>query len=223
MNQMYLRQRLILGDASEEILKSKTVVIVGCGALGSAVAHLLARMGVGTLKLIDGDSVEVHNLARQHLYEQKDVGVQKVEALKNHLLAINPEIHIETLAKYIQSSEELTQLLPCDLLIDGLDTHAIRRFVDEFCAKEQLWWVHGAAIQEKGTIIALNGKERKYSHIYADNAADTHCADTGVLATTTTLVASVQTRLALHVLLDEKVPFELVRVAGISVTTYPIK
>jgi adenylyltransferase/sulfurtransferase len=221
MQSKYIRQRIVLGEQSDTTLMKKTVAIIGCGALGSAVAHLLVRMGVGNFILIDGDTVEIHNLARQHLYTEEDVGKKKVEALKSHLLAINSQAKIQTQAKYITSAKELA--LSCDLFIDGLDTHAIRRYIDTYCATHDCWWVHGAAIQEKGTVIALNGKDRSYADIYPEHATDTHCADSGVLATTTTMVASIQTRIALQVLLGEQVPFQLIRVAGISVTTYPIK
>ena len=223
MEEQYLRQSLVLGQESPHILRKKTVGILGCGALGSAAAHLLTRCGVGTLILVDGDSVEIHNLARQHLYGKEDVGQPKVEALAKQLARINPDAQINTHHRYMQQQGDFSVFRDCDIIIDGLDTHAIRRLLDTFCKDEHTWWVHGAAIQEKGTCIALNGVDRPYSALYDANAPDTHCADSGVLVTTTTLVATVQTRLALQLLLGVTPDYTLYRIDGIECQGYPVK
>ena len=223
MNEQYLRQSLVLGQGSPNILQQKVVGILGCGALGSAAAHLLARCGVGTLVLVDGDSVELHNLARQHLYGAEDVGKAKVAALAAQLARINPEVKLQTEKQYVQRLEDFAVFQDCDVIIDGLDTHAIRRLLDAYTKECGKWWVHGAAIQEQGTCIALNGTDRSYDSLYALDAPDTHCADSGVLVTTTTLVATVQVRLSLQLLLGTTPAHTLYRITGIECHAYPVK
>lgn len=223
MDLYYLRQITLLGEKAQEQLQNSCVAIIGCGALGSAVAHFLARIGVGMLILIDGDTVERHNLARQHLYTLQDIGTSKVDALEKHLRSINEHVQVKTYNYYLQTTEQMTILDTCDVICDGLDTHAGRWMIDMYSKKRSLWWVHGAAIMEQGTIVAFNGTNRTYDKIYSTKAVDTHCADTGVIVTTTTIVASLQTQVICNILLQKEIPWELIKVNGIHVTTYPIK
>lgn len=222
MKAYYQRQALMLGEDAQEKLQAAHVLIVGCGALGSACAHYLARMGVGKLTLIDGDTVEEHNLARQHLYTPQDIGTKKATALAQHLQELNSNIHIVTHTNYIATAKDLEQF-SADLIIDGLDTHAIRRVIDSYARQQGLWWVHGAAILDKGTVVAFHGEERKYDDIYPENALDTHCADLGVLVTTTSIVAALQAELTLSILTEKPLEYNFHRVQGMSVTTYPVK
>ena len=91
----YNRQELIIGKEGQKKLKDTHIAIVGCGALGSVTATLLARSGIGKLTLIDRDEIHLHNLQRQ-FYTEKDIGKLKVIALKEHLKSINSTINITT-------------------------------------------------------------------------------------------------------------------------------
>ena len=95
--EVYSRQIVLrdIGYEGQLRLKNSRVVIVGLGGLGSPVAIQLAAMGVGTIRLVDRDVVELSNLHRQHLYGVDDVGLPKVEAAARHLRRLNPNIEVE--------------------------------------------------------------------------------------------------------------------------------
>lgn len=208
---MFSRQISLLGKENQERIESSTVTIVGIGALGSAVAHLLVRMGVKRFILIDDDSVAIHNLSRQHLYTQVDIGVRKVEALKKHLIEINPNCEVKLVSKRVSSVSDLDCAKKSSIVVDGLDNHASRRIIDLFCKEHALPWIHGAAIEEKGSVIFFDNN-LKYSDVYDTQAVDTHCNINGVLATTTTLVATFQAQLVINFLLGRPISKELIRI-----------
>jgi adenylyltransferase/sulfurtransferase len=221
---MFSRQVSLLGKDNQNLIENSKITIVGLGALGSAVAHLLVRMGVKNLVLVDGDIVANHNLSRQHLYVQKDLGNKKVLAAKKHLEEINPFVKIETFDLMITKIDDLECVNGSTIIVDGLDNHKSRRLIDAYCKKNNINWVHGAAIEEKGMVFFFDNKT-SYDQIYPLNASDTHCSISGVLATTTTLVATIQAQLVLNFLIGRKIAKELIRVdvSKASIEKFKIK
>lgn len=209
MDAFTLRQVTYWGKETQEQLDSLHAAVVGVGGLGSAIAHLLVRMGVKQLTLYDGDTVATHNLSRQQLYTQEDVSRTKVEALKDALLKINPQCSIQTIPSYVTAASDLQ---PADVFFDGLDTHAIRRILDSYCQEQGLVWIHGAAIEEQGTVALFKGKEFSYDDMYRGHTQDTHCEQSGILMTTTTIIASLQVQLFLNYLRSNKVNHEFFRI-----------
>ncbi len=139
----YLRQ-LTIRDWDQEKLKSAKVLIVGLGGLGSASALYLAAAGIGRLRLCDGDRVEHSDLNRQVLYSEHSVGKLKVGEAKRRLAALNSDIEIEALAKFIdnQNADDLTK--GCELIVDGLDNIESRLILNEQSVKMQIPYVYGA-------------------------------------------------------------------------------
>lgn len=210
------RQAAFIGPKNQEKLKQATVAIIGVGALGSASAHLLTRMGIGKLILCDDDVVADHNLGRQHMYTKEDVGTKKVIALKERLLAITDDISIEIHDVRIDESS-ISCCENATMILDGTDNHATRRIIDSFCKSHNLPWVHAAAIEDKGTVVYMPTSV-SYDTIYQGKEKDQHCEISGVLATTTTMVASLQTQISLLVLIGEEVPLVMYRLSGLSWT-----
>jgi adenylyltransferase/sulfurtransferase len=221
---MFSRQINLLGKDNQKLIEDSTIGIVGLGGLGSATAHLLVRLGVKNLILIDFDCVEEHNLSRQHLYIQKDIGKTKVKSIKKHLEEINPEVNIKIHKLKIESIANLECLSESDIILDGLDNHAARRLIDLFCKKKGLPWIHGATIQEKGIVFFFD-KKTTYNQIYSSKATDTHCDLSGVIATATTAVANIQAQIAINFLLGRTVEKELININmhNISVEKYKKK
>lgn len=213
MDDYYDRQVTFLGSEAIEQLRQSTVVVVGCGGLGTAVVQILARMGVGTLVLFDGDVVQTHNLSRQQLFTTADVGKQKVVACQEHLARINPavtvkvesqEATLETLAPYAQAQ----------LVLDCTDRLASRRLIDSFCSSHRIPWVHGAAIEDKGTVCLFDSRahpEITFDTVYGDASKDVKCVDCGVLATTTSTIGALQSHIAINLLIDKPVRVGLYR------------
>ena len=215
---MFSRQVSFLGKKQQEKIRDSIVTIIGLGALGSAVAHLLVRMGVEKLILVDNDVVDVHNLSRQHVYTQEDVKSVKVVAAKKYLLKINPSCDIQIVEKRVESVQDLVCAKESSIIVDGLDNHASRRIIDDFCKQEKIPWVHGAAIQDKGSVFFFN-QDTLYESIYSHKANDTHCDISGVLATATTLVATIQAQLVIEYCMGKDIPKELFRV---DLSTYSL-
>jgi adenylyltransferase/sulfurtransferase len=209
---LFTRQKALIGQKSQDQLAQSKVVIVGCGALGSCVAHLLTRMGVGHLTLIDQDIIADHNLGRQHLYTTEDIGLSKATTLKTKLQLINPQITITVHNVFLD--EKNTELLEeSDLIIDCVDTHHFRRLINDYAKQHNKPWIHGAAIEQKGeACLFLPDSSFDYHSLYNNQATDQHCEITGVTATITTLIGTLQSQLAFSYLTKQETTTKLLRI-----------
>src|SRR5436190_10711807 len=121
----YSRQTVLpqVGRAGQEKLRSATVVIAGVGALGSSMAEILARAGVGMLRLVDRDYLELHNLQRQSLYTEADVdsGLPKAAAAARHIAEINSEVRVEPRVADMTPENMLDLLQGATVVLDGTD------------------------------------------------------------------------------------------------------
>src|SRR5262245_60907634 len=130
MDQRYSRQILFPGigkDGQEKLLRSK-VLLVGAGALGASQAEMLARAGVGVLRIVDRDFVELTNLQRQTLYSEFDAEqrLPKAIAAKNRLAEINSDITVEAIVADVNHSNIENLIDGCDLVLDGTDNFQVR-------------------------------------------------------------------------------------------------
>ncbi|MBG80904.1 MAG: thiamine biosynthesis protein ThiF [Phycisphaerae bacterium] len=153
----YHRQELLPGIGSEgqQRLRESTVAVVGCGALGSNIADLLARAGVGRLRIIDRDLVELTNLQRQTLYAEADVGKPKALAAATRLQAINSTIAIEPLAVDMNASNIRRHLEECDVIVDGLDNFQTRYLLNDYAVANHVPYVYGGAVATEGMSFAV--------------------------------------------------------------------
>ena len=204
--QRYSRQIVLkeIGISGQKALSTAHVTIVGAGALGSTSAEILLRAGVTNLTVIDRDIVELSNLQRQSLYTQNDVGKDKVIALKNHLIKINSLakstiiIHPNHLYK-----ENIEDLIPknTNLILDCTDNLQTRFLLDIFRQtvnkKKVIPWVFTSAIQTSGQISLITKKEISLESFLPKNAQGQTCSQVGVLGSTTHIIASYATNLAI--------------------------
>ena len=153
----YSRQIMLknMGFDAQCNLKGATVCIVGVGGLGSPVAIQLASMGVGTLRLLDNDIVEVSNLQRQHLYGIDQVGLPKVEAAAKRLKGLNPFIDIEPLPMMVTPFNAEEIIKGSDVVIGSLDMMAPRYSLNRACQKLEIPLIHGAALAYNGTVSTI--------------------------------------------------------------------
>ena len=119
-------------EAQKRLLQSK-VLLVGAGGLGSPVALYLAAAGVGTIGIVDGDTVSLTNLQRQVLHSTPDVGRPKVEVAKERISAINPDVHVDTYGCYLSEANAFDLIRPYDFIIDGTDNFATKYLVNDAC------------------------------------------------------------------------------------------
>ena len=191
----------------QRLLAQKIVALVGVGGLGSPAAELLARIGIGKLLIVDSDIIQIHNLPRQFLFTEKDVGKKKAETAKKKLLEINSQLKIEFFPKKL-TEKNIYLLKRADLILDCTDNLATRFLINDFCKKEKIPWVFAAALRTKGLVLPLFPKG-PCLRCFLKEAELEKCLIAGVLNTITVSIAALQVTLALKILLKEKVKSEL--------------
>ena len=144
MNPRYERNIPALSEKECEILLGKRVLVVGCGGLGGHLIDLLARIGVGFLRVVDGDVFEPSNLNRQLLSEVPLLGVSKARAAAARVSRVNPEISVEAVDSFLTEKNARRLLLSCDVVLDGLDNIESRRILAEECQRSGIPYIYGA-------------------------------------------------------------------------------
>lgn len=144
MNPRYERNIPALSEAECEILRRKRVLVVGCGGLGGHLIDMLARIGVGFLRVVDGDVFEPSNLNRQLLSEVPLLGVSKAKAAAAKVSRVNPETEVEAVAGFLTEKNAWQLLLSCDAVLDGLDNIDSRRILAKECEKAKIPFIYGA-------------------------------------------------------------------------------
>jgi adenylyltransferase/sulfurtransferase len=193
------------GPEAQARLAAATAVIVGCGALGTAQAALLARAGVGTLRLIDRDYVEESNLQRQLLFTERDAaeGLPKAEAARRHLLEANSTIHIEAHIADLNPEDAPDLLGGVDVVLDGADNFETRLLINDYSVRENIPWIYGAAVGSYGIAMPILPNDSACLRcIYPDPPAGAQptCETAGVMGSVTSLIGSLQAMEALKIL-----------------------
>jgi adenylyltransferase/sulfurtransferase len=145
------------GPDGQAALERARVAIVGVGALGSAAAEGLARAGVGALRLVDRDLVELSNLHRQSLYDEDDwkQARPKAVAAATHLERLRSDLPVEALVADLDGANALELLSGCDLVLDGSDNFEARQVLNEACLESATPWVHAACLGSRAVAWAI--------------------------------------------------------------------
>lgn len=214
-SEMHLYSRQILLDGwdieAQERLKLANVLIVGCGGIGCTVAELLARAGVGKITLIDSDTIEISNLQRQIAYTAQDIGFYKAEVLAKRLQQINPYIAIESYTVKIEQDNAEQLIASQDLVLDGCDNFTTRYLVNKTCKQLDVALISASAIGFQGQLFMVNGDSACYECLFPKEQHQNEslrCADSGVLATTPNVMASLQAHHALLFLGLDQMPLK---------------
>jgi adenylyltransferase/sulfurtransferase len=194
-----------LGAEGQERLSASVAVIVGCGALGTVQASLLARAGIGTLRLIDRDYVEENNLQRQLLYTETDArdALPKAEAARRHLLEANSTIDIEACISDLHSGNVEELLGGAQVVLDGTDNFETRLLINDYAVREHVPWIYGAAVGGYGIAMAILPDDSAcFRCIYpeAPRGAQPTCETAGILGPATSLIGSIQAMEAIKIL-----------------------
>ncbi|MDR0818983.1 MAG: ThiF family adenylyltransferase [Oscillospiraceae bacterium] len=202
----YARQSVFskIGVEGQRTLAKSRVAIVGAGALGTVSAAELAGAGVGFLRLIDRDYVELTNLQRQTLFDEADAreGSPKAVAAAERLRKINSEIVIEPIVADFNAANAEKLTSDVDVVIDGSDNAAARYLLNDVCRKLGLPWVYGGALGSVGAAMSFmpDGPCFRCLFQHAQNGGES-CATVGVLNMLTGIVGSLQAADALKILL----------------------
>ena len=194
----YSRQVLFrgIGEQGQRRLATARVAIVGCGATGSALASLLARAGVGTLRIIDRDYVEPSNLQRQSLFDESDAAesLPKAIAAAKKIAAFNSAIVIEPKVEDLTPDNIAVLLEGTELILDGTDNFETRYLLNDYAVQRGMPWIYCAAVGSYGvTLNVLPGETACLSCVFPDAPRGTveTCETSGILNSAVNLVASI--------------------------------
>jgi len=208
----YSRQILFagIGEAGQQHLLDARVAVAGCGALGSFQAGALARAGVGFVRVIDRDYVELSNLQRQWLFDEADAeqNLPKAVAAARRIGSINSDVRVEPVVADLTPSNVEDLLGDVDLVLDGTDNFETRYLINDFAVERSLPphnlpWIYGAAVASYGIVMAVTpGESACLRCVYPDPPAGAQptCETAGVLGPVTALIASLQVAEAIKLL-----------------------
>lgn len=195
MNNRYQRQTLLteIGEEGQFKLQKAHVLIVGVGGLGCPVALYLAGAGVGHIGLADDDVVSIHNLHRQILYNESDIGLPKAECAVRHLHARNSDIEVKAYPVRLTSDNAEQLIAEYDIIVDGCDNHATRYLISDICHRLKKTYVYAAigAFQGQVAILCHPENAATYRTLFPDEVMGTVQAEKGVIGTTPAVVGSI--------------------------------
>jgi len=188
-------------------LKNSKVCVVGTGGLGNPIISRLAAMGVGTLRIVDRDIIELSNLHRQTMFDESDVGQIKVEVAAKKLQKLNPDCKIEALAISVNDYTALEVVEGCDVVIDALDSVNARYALNKACVKFGIPFVTGAAVGVSGQTFTVLPKESAcYYCMFPELNEDTMptCSIEGVHPSILSIVGGIEVSEAVKIITGKK-------------------
>ncbi len=196
-----------IGYQGQLKLKNAKVCVVGTGGLGNPITTRLAAMGVGTLRIVDRDVIELSNLHRQTMFDEDDVGQIKVEVAAKKLQKLNPDCKIEALAVSVNDYTALEVVEGCDVVVYALDSVNARYALNKACVKFGIPFVTGAAVGVSGQIFTiLPGTSACYYCMFPELNEDTMptCSIEGVHPSILSIVGGIEVSEAVKVITGKK-------------------
>jgi len=195
-----------VGEEGQRRLLASRALVCGCGALGSVLAGTLARAGVGKLRIVDRDFLELNNLQRQILFDEADVAgaLPKAIAAAEKLRQINSTIEIEPIVADVDPGNILSLCNGCDVILDGTDNFETRFLINEAAIKLQIPWVYGGSIGAEGqTLTILPGQPPCFRCVMNEPpppGTSPTCDTAGILGPIVNVIASIQACEAIKIL-----------------------
>lgn len=204
----YNRQMMLpeIGDSGQDKLKKAKVLVIGAGGLGCPILQYIATAGVGTIGIIDFDKIELHNLQRQILYTENQVGFSKVIKAKEMLEKLNPLIEILALEEKltIENAPEIIQNF--DVVVDGCDNFATRYLVNDTCVALGKSLIYGSILKYEGQLAVFNHKGSKnLRDLFPEppNSEDVpNCSLNGVMGTLPGIIGTMMAHETLKLIMD---------------------
>ncbi len=197
----YVRQEKYLGRTAQEKISSATIAIVGLGALGSVASELLARAGVGKLILFDRDIVELQNLQRQSLYDEKDVNSEKATVIARKLKSINSQINI--IPKIMDVNYKNIDI-KADVVLDCTDNIETRLLLNDYCKKNNIPFIYASVAGGIGNLMVITKNSACYSCIFRDKGDSLNCETQGILNSASHIVAALEANEAIKIVTGRK-------------------
>ena len=187
-------------------LKNSTVCVVGVGGLGNPITTRLAAMGVGKIRVVDRDVIELSNLHRQTMFNEDDVGQVKVEVAAKKLKKLNPEVEIEALPISVNDYTALDVVEGCDVVVDALDSVNARYSLNKACVEKNIPFVTGAAVGVTGQVFTVLPKKTACYHCLfptLDEETMPTCSIEGVHPSILSIIGGLEVHEAVDVLIGK--------------------
>ena len=205
----YSRQTLLpeIGTDGQKRLLASSVAIIGCGALGTVIASGLVRAGVGRVRIVDRDTIELNNLQRQVLFDEEDIakGLPKAVAAVEKLKKVNSQVELEPVVADVSPDNVERLISDVDLVLDGTDNFEARYLVNDACVKHDVPWVYAAVIATYGMTMAILPHRGPCFRCFLPErplpGATPTCDTVGVLSTAVNVIASLELTEGLKILL----------------------
>lgn len=211
----YQKQLLFrpIGSKGQQCLNKSRIGILGVGALGSNLASICARSGIGKIVLVDSDRVELSNLQRQMLFDEADIGCSKAICAADKLSRINSEITIEAFCERLDARNFRDLFGGCDLLLDGTDSFVSRFMLNQQAIESGMPWIHSAVTAASGQSLFIMPRKTACLRCLipdTDEPADFPTVhNSGIIAPIVTIIASISAATALRYLVEKHIDYNL--------------
>lgn len=202
MDRRFQRNIPAISAEEQKLLAGKTVAVIGCGGLGGHLIELLCRLGIGSIRVADGDVFEASNLNRQLLSLADNLGTSKAEAAAARIRAIAPETKVTVHPVFLTGENAAEIIGGCDAVLDALDSPQVRRTLALACENAGIPYVFGAISGWVAQAAVSFPGDRLMERLFPE---DTVLADRSVLSFTPALCAALQASLCLKLLLGRPV------------------
>jgi adenylyltransferase/sulfurtransferase len=205
----YSRQLMLseVGITGQEKLKNAKVLVIGAGGLGCPVMQYLSAAGVGTIGIVDFDTIELHNLHRQILYSTEDIGKKKAQTAFEKIRSQNPNLKGEVfdIALTTENAEDIISKF--DIVIDGCDNFETRYIVNDACKKLNKPLVYGSILRSEGQVAVFNYNGSKNLRDLYPEAPDPEdvpsCSETGVIGVVPGMIGMMMCSMTMDIILGK--------------------
>lgn len=204
----YNRQTMLpeIGDSGQEKLKKARVLVIGAGGLGCPILQYISTAGVGTIGIVDFDKIEIHNLHRQILYTENQVGQAKATSAKSVLENLNPLISIVAFEEKLTIENATKIIQDFDVIVDGSDNFSTRYLVNDTCVALGKSLVYGSILKFEGQLAVFNHKGSKnLRDLFPEppNPKDVpNCNLNGVMGTLPGIIGTMMAHETLKLIMD---------------------
>ncbi|MEL1253364.1 HesA/MoeB/ThiF family protein [Flavobacterium sp. DGU38] len=204
----YSRQTILpeIGDEGQEKLKKARVLVIGAGGLGCPVLQYIATAGVGFIGIMDFDTIEIHNLHRQILYTENEIGQQKAIVAQNIVSKLNPLIQAEAISEKLTIENAAQIIQQYDVIVDGSDNFTTRYLVNDTCVILNKPLVYGSILKFEGQVAVFNHNGSKNLRDLFPEIPDPkhvpNCSINGVLGTLPGIIGTMMAHETLKLILE---------------------
>ncbi len=202
----YRRQILVkeVGQKGQKTLASKHAILIGGGGLGSNSANLLIRMGIGSMDIIDYDTIDKTNLHRTSVFSEQDIGKYKALVLKEKLQLVNTDVQVKGINKKVTSKNIDSLIHNADVIIDGTDNIPLRLLINEKAIKHKIPWVYAGVYETVGMVMAILPKKTACLHCITPTLPAPKTKEIPVLGSLPATIAAIQCNEAIKILLGKQ-------------------